>query len=130
MVPLTAWIGALTSCDRADGIRVRSHLTKSGSGRMYSAPDAADMQSTDGVSGDGPARTHSTALFKLQSVAFEDPVGEDDFELYALGFGGDVGPKNGLGKEVVVCGWGVLSKWGKKLYSTVKSLALHVLSRE
>ena len=69
---------------------------------MYNAPDAADMQSTDGVSGDGPARTHSTALFKLQSVAFNEPVGDDDLELYGLGFGGDIGPKKGLGKEVVV----------------------------
>ena len=83
-------------------MRVRSHLTKSGRGRMYSAPDAADMQSTDGVSGDGPARTHSTALFKLPSVPLDDPLGEDDFELCEFELEGDIGPKNGLGKEVVV----------------------------
>ena len=69
---------------------------------MYSAPDAADIQSTDGVSGDGPARTHSTALFKLQSVAFDSPIGDDDLELNGLGLGGEIGPKKGLGKEVVI----------------------------
>lgn len=102
MVPLTAWIGALTSCDRAEGMRVRSHRTKSGSGRIYNAPDAAEMQSTDGVSGEGPARTHSTALFKLPSVPLDDPSGEDDFEFCALGLEGDIGPRKGFGKEVVV----------------------------
>ena len=86
IVPLTACIGAFTNCDRADGMRVRSHRTKSGNGRMYRAPDAAEMHSTDGVSGEGPARTHSTALFKLPSLpAMPDPVPVGDGALVPLG---------------------------------------------
>jgi hypothetical protein len=86
-------------------MRVLSHRTKSGNGRTYNAPDAADIQRTEGVSGDGPARTHNIALFRLTSVregALE--------ELGATGVG--CGPEKGLGKEVLICGCGVLSRCG------------------
>ena len=117
IVPLTACIGAFTSCDKADGMRVRSQRTKSGNGRMYKAPDAAEMHNTDGVSGDGPARTHSTALFKLPSllappvpVPVPDPMVDGTF--VPVGIEEFWGPEKGLGNAVVVWGWGADSRWG------------------
>lgn len=86
-------------------MRVLSHRTKSGKGRTYRAPDAADMHRTEGVSGEGPARTHSMALFRLPSVragALEELGGT----------GADWGPEKGFGKEVLICGCGVLSRCG------------------
>lgn len=73
---------------------------------MYSAPDAAEMHRTDGVSGDGPARTHNIALFKLAS----ERAGV--FAELGANVEGAWGPEKGLGNEVLICGWGVLSKCG------------------
>ena len=111
MVPLTACIGAFTNCDRADGMRVRSQRTKSGNGRMYSAPDAAEMHSTDGVSGEGPARTHSTALFRFPSLPTPDPIPVGDGALVPDGVD-EVWGEKGLGNAVVIWGWGAASRWG------------------
>ena len=46
-------------------MRVRSHRTKSGNGRTYKAPLAEDTHRREGFSGEGPTRTHITALFTV-----------------------------------------------------------------
>ena len=100
---------------------MRSHRTKSGNGRTYSAPWAEVTQSREGVSGDGPTRTQIIALFTvlLLSVKFIDSEAEGIvFDVALAGvLKGGLGAEKGFRKFVVIWGWIALSKWGQKLYS-------------
>ena len=93
---------------------MRSHRTKSGNGRTYSAPWAEVTQSREGVSGDGPTRTQRIALFivLLLSAKFHDSEDEGvEFDVALAGMlKGGLGAENGFKKFVVIWGCMALSK--------------------